>query len=124
MYTSYSKVNSTSAHILLADRGKFFQNSLYQYSLSCHYPVKTLGPWFLSLSSSHWAPCGRLLSYPSFPTHSTQITSDFVAAATKGAVAVVDGNVMAINPGEDEKYDRFAFNNRTLMPLTTSFFLR
>lgn len=32
-----------------------------------------------------------------------QITSDFVAAATRGAVAVVDGNVMAINPGEDEK---------------------
>lgn len=32
-----------------------------------------------------------------------KITSDFVAAATKGAVAVVDGNVMAINPGEDEK---------------------
>ena len=32
-----------------------------------------------------------------------QITSDFVAAATKGAIAVVDGNVMAINPGEDEK---------------------
>lgn len=32
-----------------------------------------------------------------------QISSDFVAAATRGAVAVVDGNVMAINPGEDEK---------------------
>jgi len=26
-----------------------------------------------------------------------------VAAATRGATAVVDGNVMAINPGEDEK---------------------
>ena len=32
-----------------------------------------------------------------------QISSDFVAASTRGAVAVVDGNVMAINPGEDEK---------------------
>ena len=32
-----------------------------------------------------------------------QITSDFVAAATRGAIAVVDGNVMAVNPGEDEK---------------------
>ena len=32
-----------------------------------------------------------------------QITSDFVSAATKGAMTVVDGNVMAINPGEDEK---------------------
>ena len=39
----------------------------------------------------------------SFPILNIQISSDFVAAATRGAVAVVDGNVMAINPGEDEK---------------------
>jgi len=37
------------------------------------------------------------------PLHFCQITSDFVSAATRGAIAVVDGNVMAINPGEDEK---------------------
>lgn len=40
-----------------------------------------------------------------------KITSDFVAAATRGAVAVVDGNVMAINPGEDEKKRMFIWNN-------------
>ncbi|XP_065054486.1 clustered mitochondria protein homolog [Rhopilema esculentum] len=40
-----------------------------------------------------------------------KITSDFVAAATKGAVAVVDGNVMAINPGEDEKLRMYIWNN-------------
>ena len=33
-----------------------------------------------------------------------QVHSDFVAAATRGAVAVIDGNVMAINPGEEAKY--------------------
>ena len=32
-----------------------------------------------------------------------QVHSDFVAAATRGAMAVIDGNVMAINPGEDAK---------------------
>lgn len=40
-----------------------------------------------------------------------KITSDFVAAATRGATAVVDGNVMAINPGEDEKKRMFIWNN-------------
>ena len=32
-----------------------------------------------------------------------QVHSDFVAAATRGTMAVIDGNVMAINPGEDAK---------------------
>ena len=32
-----------------------------------------------------------------------QVHSDFVGAATRGAMAVIDGNVMAINPGEDAK---------------------
>lgn len=33
--------------------------------------------------------------------------SDFVVAATRGAIAVIDGNIMAINPGEDPKYAHF-----------------
>ena len=37
--------------------------------------------------------------------------SDFVAAATRGAMAVVDGNVMAINPGEEPKMQMFIWNN-------------
>lgn len=36
---------------------------------------------------------------------------DFVAAATRGAMAVIDGNVMAINPGEDAKMQMFIWNN-------------
>lgn len=32
-----------------------------------------------------------------------KVHSDFVGAATRGAMAVIDGNVMAINPGEDAK---------------------
>ena len=37
--------------------------------------------------------------------------SDFVAAAARGAQAVIDGNVMAINPGEDPKMQMFIWNN-------------
>ena len=37
--------------------------------------------------------------------------SDFVSAATRGAIAVIDGNVMAINPGEDPKMQMFIWNN-------------
>lgn len=40
-----------------------------------------------------------------------QVHSDFVVAATRGAVAVIDGNIMAINPGEDAKMQMFLWNN-------------
>ncbi|XP_047142254.1 clustered mitochondria protein homolog isoform X1 [Hydra vulgaris] len=40
-----------------------------------------------------------------------KITSDFVSAASRGAVAVVDGNVMAINPGEEVKMRMYIWNN-------------
>lgn len=40
-----------------------------------------------------------------------QVHSDFVTAATRGAMAVIDGNVMAINPGEDSKMQMFIWNN-------------
>lgn len=40
-----------------------------------------------------------------------KVHSDFVSAATRGATAVIDGNVMAINPGEDAKMQMFIWNN-------------
>lgn len=40
-----------------------------------------------------------------------KVHSDFVTAATRGAMAVIDGNVMAINPGEDTKNQMFIWNN-------------
>lgn len=40
-----------------------------------------------------------------------KIHSDFVATATRAAVAVVDGNIMAINPGENSKMQMFIWNN-------------
>ncbi|CAG0889278.1 unnamed protein product [Cyprideis torosa] len=40
-----------------------------------------------------------------------KVHSDFVTAANRGAVAVIDGNVMAINPGEEPKMHMFIWNN-------------
>lgn len=40
-----------------------------------------------------------------------KVHSDFVAAATRGAMTVIDGNVMAINPGEETKMQMFIWNN-------------
>ncbi|XP_036392158.1 clustered mitochondria protein homolog isoform X3 [Megalops cyprinoides] len=40
-----------------------------------------------------------------------KVHSDFAAAATRGAMAVIDGNVMAINPGEDTRMQMFIWNN-------------
>ncbi|XP_046876436.1 clustered mitochondria protein homolog [Hypomesus transpacificus] len=37
--------------------------------------------------------------------------SDFLAAARRGAMAVVDGNVMAINPGEEPRMQMFIWNS-------------
>ncbi|CAH1800862.1 unnamed protein product [Owenia fusiformis] len=39
-----------------------------------------------------------------------KVHSDFVVAATRGATAVIDGNIMAINPGEDSKMQMFIWN--------------
>ncbi|KAM8713141.1 hypothetical protein ACLKA7_013453 [Drosophila subpalustris] len=40
-----------------------------------------------------------------------KVHGDFVTAATRGAMAVIDGNVLAINPGEDAKMQMFIWNN-------------
>jgi protein TIF31 len=40
-----------------------------------------------------------------------QVHSDFVSAAIRGCQAVVDGNIMAINPGEESKVHMYIWNN-------------
>ncbi|CAF0764388.1 unnamed protein product [Brachionus calyciflorus] len=40
-----------------------------------------------------------------------KVHSDFVNAATRGAIAVVESNIMAINPGEDSKIQMYIWNN-------------
>jgi len=48
---------------------------------------------------------------PDFLSGYFQVHSDFTAAATRGAMAVIDGNVMAINPSEETKMQMFIWNN-------------
>ena len=40
-----------------------------------------------------------------------KVHSDFLNAATRGAIAVVESNIMAINPGEDAKIQMYIWNN-------------
>ncbi|EDV22641.1 uncharacterized protein TRIADDRAFT_28748, partial [Trichoplax adhaerens] len=40
-----------------------------------------------------------------------RVNTDFVAVATKGAIAVVDGNVVAMNPAEPERLRLYIWNN-------------
>ncbi|CAF2337641.1 unnamed protein product [Rotaria sp. Silwood2] len=40
-----------------------------------------------------------------------KVHSDFVSAAIRGCQAVVDGNIMAINPGEESKVHMYIWNN-------------
>uniref|UniRef100_A0A8C1SJV9 Clustered mitochondria protein homolog n=1 Tax=Cyprinus carpio TaxID=7962 RepID=A0A8C1SJV9_CYPCA len=40
-----------------------------------------------------------------------KVHSDFAGAATRGSMAVIDGNVMAINPGEETRMQMFIWNN-------------
>ena len=50
-----------------------------------------------------------MIHHPNHHNHPPhrQVHSDFVSAATRGAMAVIDGNVMAINPGEEAKMQVF-----------------
>jgi len=39
-----------------------------------------------------------------------KVYNDFLDAATKGAVAIVNGNLMALNPNEPERQQVFVYN--------------
>ena len=45
------------------------------------------------------------------PAVFAQVGCDFVDAATKGAVAVIDGNIPPINPMERERSHMFVYNS-------------
>ena len=65
------------------------------------YTVLVSGLCFLWLNARHlFLSC----LFAVYSNCCLQVHSDFVAAATRGAMAVIDGSVMAINPGEDAKW--------------------
>uniref|UniRef100_H2Y5E9 Clu domain-containing protein n=1 Tax=Ciona savignyi TaxID=51511 RepID=H2Y5E9_CIOSA len=56
--------------------------------------------------------CSNTALHYIFHTHAyDKVHSDFVAAATRGAMMVIDGNVMAINPGDAKNMRMYIWNN-------------
>ncbi|XP_067910967.1 clustered mitochondria protein homolog [Heterodontus francisci] len=67
--------------------------------------------WNEELQMAWEMPCQDLMQKMLRKQTIFKVNSDFVAAATRGAMAVVDGNIMAINPGEYTKMQMFIWNN-------------
>ena len=67
--------------------------------------------WNEELQAVRELPCStlheRLLRDRAF----FKVHSDFVAAATRGAMLVVDGGVLAINPGDEPRSQMFIWSN-------------
>lgn len=75
-----------------------------------HIPGQTRD-WNEELQTTRELPRGTLQERLLRERAIFKVHSDFVTAATRGAMAVIDGNVMAINPGEDAKMQMFIWNN-------------
>ena len=84
---------------------------LYDYpDVQDHIPGQTRD-WNEELQTTHELPRGTLPERLIRERAIFKIHSDFVAAAVKGAMAVVDGNVMAINPADEPRTHMFIWNN-------------
>ena len=66
--------------------------------------------WNEELQSTRELPRDTIMNRINRERAIFKVNSDFVAAATRGAMAVIDGNVMPINPGEDTKMQMFLWN--------------
>uniref|UniRef100_A0A182JQA8 Clustered mitochondria protein homolog n=1 Tax=Anopheles christyi TaxID=43041 RepID=A0A182JQA8_9DIPT len=75
-----------------------------------HIPGQTRD-WNEELQTTRELPRGTLPERLLRERAIFKVHSDFVTAATRGAMAVIDGNVMPINPGEDAKTQMFIWNN-------------
>lgn len=75
-----------------------------------HIPGQTRD-WNEELQTTRELPCKTLQDRLLRERAIFKVHGDFVIAATRGAMAVIDGNVLAINPGEDPKMQMFIWNN-------------
>ncbi|XP_066460014.1 clustered mitochondria protein homolog [Eleutherodactylus coqui] len=107
-YQIYSWIAPSSNHIIDCVRAEDAYNSRLGYEE--HIPGQTRD-WNEELQTTRELP--RQLSTDELLQRRAnfKINSDFVGAATRGAMAVIDGNVMAINPGEETKMQMFIWNN-------------
>ncbi|CAG0915474.1 unnamed protein product [Notodromas monacha] len=103
-----------SIDALRAEDGKFHQNVSFSFSSKLGYEEHIPGQtrdWNEELQTTRELPRKALPDRLLRERAIFKVHSDFVGAATRGAMAVVDGNVMAINPGEDPKMHMFIWNN-------------
>jgi protein TIF31 len=82
----------------------------HRIGLEDHIPGQ-IRDWNEELQTTHELPRGNLAERLIRERAIFKIHSDFVAAAVKGAQAVVDGNVMAINPADDPRTHMYIWNN-------------
>ncbi|KAG5869510.1 hypothetical protein JTB14_008060 [Gonioctena quinquepunctata] len=107
-YQLYSWTAPTMEHTLDAIRAEDTFSSKLGYEE--HIPGQTRD-WNEELQTTRELPRKTLPERLLRERAIFKVHSDFVAAATRGAMAVIDGNVMAINPGEEAKMQMFIWNN-------------
>nr|XP_026693476.1 clustered mitochondria protein homolog isoform X1 [Ciona intestinalis] len=76
-----------------------------------HIPGQQTRDWNEELSSTRELPKTTLPERLLRERAMFKVHSDFVAAATRGAMMVIDGNVMAINPGDAKNMRMYIWNN-------------
>ncbi|XP_073529201.1 clustered mitochondria protein homolog [Phyllobates terribilis] len=107
-YQIYSWIAPSSNHIIDCVRAEDAYNSRLGYEE--HIPGQTRD-WNEELQTTRELPRELPSDHLLRQRANFKINSDFVGASTRGAMAVIDGNVMAINPGEETKMQMFIWNN-------------
>ncbi|KAM8960689.1 clustered mitochondria protein homolog [Pelodytes ibericus] len=107
-YQVYSWVAPNTNHIIDCVRAEDAYNSRLGYEE--HIPGQTRD-WNEELQTTRELPLETPTDQLLRQRANFKINSDFVGACTRGAMAVIDGNVMAINPGEETKMQMFIWNN-------------
>ncbi|OCT98193.1 clustered mitochondria protein homolog [Xenopus laevis] len=107
-YQVYSWVAPSTSHIIDCVRAEDAYNSRLGYEE--HIPGQTRD-WNEELQTTRELPQALPTEQQLRQRATFKINSDFVGASTRGAMAVIDGNVMAINPGEETKMQMFIWNN-------------
>ncbi|VDD87948.1 unnamed protein product [Enterobius vermicularis] len=82
----------------------------HRIGLEDHIPGQ-IRDWNEELQTTHELPRESLPERLIRERAVFKIHSDFVSAAVKGAMSVVDGNVMAINPADEPRTHMFIWNN-------------
>ncbi|XP_053325410.1 clustered mitochondria protein homolog [Spea bombifrons] len=107
-YQVYSWVAPNTNHIIDCVRAEDAYNSRLGYEE--HIPGQTRD-WNEELQTTRELPRELPADQLLRQRANFKINSDFVGACTRGAMAVIDGNVMAINPGEETKMQMYIWNN-------------